>query len=225
VTVALKLKAAGTATKRKGRPKAVKQQGRGFFPLTPAERKAATDRIVAAVGAWPDDEIELLADINSAHRLFEWHLEVKHGEAGRGQVTRIRKGIENCVKLIESHPWIKEIAEPHDLPRLLATVRAHEQWQTARLRERKNRRAKRVRGPTPLEWLIGVELGQIYKKRFRSAATWHRVEDGTPQGSVIYFIEAVTAELNLDCSRALIARALTRLKSVRDSSTAAARRY
>jgi hypothetical protein len=166
--------------------------------------------LIAAVGKRPNDEIELLLDIHNADHVFDWHLEIKDSAAGRARVTNIRKGIEHCLKLIESHPWIKEIAGPYQLSRLLTAVRVHERWQKSVLRERNKRRGKGLREATAVEWLIGVSLAKVYEKRF-GPPTWRRDEDGKPQGPVIDFIEATTAALNLHCSRELIGRALTRL--------------
>jgi hypothetical protein len=215
VTVAVKLKAAGSAARRKARPATIKRQGPRFGLLSYAERRAALDRIIAAVGKRPNDEIELLLDINNADHVFDWHLEIKDSAAGRARVTNIRKGIEHCLKLIESHPWIKEIAGPYQLARLLTAVRVHEQWQKSVLRERDKQRGKGLREATAVEWLIGVSLAKVYEKRFGSP-TWRRDEGGKPQGPVIDFIEATTAAFNLHCSRELIGRALTRLKSMRE---------
>jgi hypothetical protein len=188
-----------------------------FASMSPAERKAAIERIVKATGRSPDDADKLVEDICQADDDYSQTLNVKQAEAQRTHrlLKRIRKGMANSAKLIETDPIIKKIADSYELPRLLEALGNFENWQAMRHRAKKNQ-GKKSRQASAIEWLAGVSLPLVYERRFGAAVVYsRRAGDSVPHGPAVSFIEATLAELGLKYDRHSIGRALTRLRGTR----------
>lgn len=237
MTVRRKIKAAGTTTKRKGRPAIRRKPDAGIAFLT--GRAAAIDRIVKAVGKPPDDKEKLALDIDSAEiqlRIVGLYEGAKATER-HALVRRIRKGIEKYVALINADRLICDdlqdmaggppMGGAPPAEGLLAALRRLEDstGRTATALHSKDNLPpslkrpppKERRRPTGGEWLLGVTLPLVYEKRFGSRITFNRDIDGKPIGPLIDFIQSTTEALGLAYKRETIAKAITRLREIRDS--------
>jgi hypothetical protein len=202
-----RLKASGTE-ERKPRPKAIRRKAGPFVFASPsAERNAAIERIVRAVGREPDNRDSLAKDIDEADIWFVETLFWKRASAGKS-IESIRKALKRVVEVIESDPTLELFFPARELKDMLKQASSMKSWQGMRRRAVKLRRGQNIRQLTPLDWLART-LSQVYERRFGSASTWSWHED-EPRGAVIDFIEAVLKELlESECSRKTISRAFS----------------
>lgn len=196
----------------------------GFASLPPDERKEAIERIIEAAGKEPDDRDRLAADIEGVANDYAETLGWKAASSGETQkrAKRVAESLEQLMKDIDSDPSLKSFIGIDELLPVLKRVLAFAEWQRMRDREKKRRpgdseKKRRKDYPsTPMEWLVGIKLAEIYERRFGDRAKYSRSRvANTPHGPTIFFIEATLAELGLHYDRHSIGRAITALKGVR----------
>jgi len=193
-----------------------RKPGVDFASLPAAERKAAIERIE------PDDRDRLAADIEEAANDYAETLGWKAASSGETQrrTQRIAESLEQLMKDIDADPVLKRFIASDELSPVLKRVLALAYWQKMRDRRKKRRSgdsAKKRRKDypsTPMEWLVGIKLAEIFERRFGIPVKFSR-HGTTPDGPAIFFIEATITELGLHYDRHSIGRALTALKGVR----------
>jgi hypothetical protein len=163
----------------------------------------AVDAIIQSAGKEPDNRKLLAGDLDRAAAELSDIVFWKKAAAGRARksIKRLRKELDGLSKNIDSDPVLRRFFDTTEIKRLGKQAKYFEQWQERR------RRPKAARQPAPLDWLIR-SLRDIYRIRFGDARRSWRGDK--PEGAVIDFVAAVLAQLDYRCSRATIARALSR---------------
>jgi hypothetical protein len=231
-----KIKAAGTETKRKGRPKGVKPDSAAGYPswIDTSEGAEAIKRIIEATDEKPDDEERLALEIGQAYSLFKIDLYIDEAKTQqrRKLPRRVIVDLERIIKRI-SGDSLSEWLEP-ELLRLVTHIRSLINWQPdhgeriaralnlylyktnapdEKAGSRPAMRQPRPRNPSPLE-LLAVSLVGVYARRFNSEVEFGPGDDDEPRGAVIRFVKATMAELGLSQYKpGSIARAVTNWRS------------
>jgi hypothetical protein len=200
------------------------------------KRAAAINRILKAVGEVPtNNEIRLATDIYEAYIRAIVVLDPLEISRGAGRLEKLRRIVEAIKKLdtlVASDFFISATINKVDTPfgmppikRMLLDAdilkneltRFASQWQ----RHKADLwRGLKSRGPSELEWLMGVSFPLVYERHFLRRAGRSRNAKGEPSGPMVRFIEATLKELGLPRKRESIVRAFSRLQRQRDEERA-----
>lgn len=206
-----KIKAAGTGTKRKGRPKGVKPDPRAGWPswIDTSACAEAIKRIIEATNEKPDDEDRLGQEIGQAYRWFRIDLFVDEAKTQqrRKLPRRVIADLERIIERTSGDP-LGEWLEP-ELLRAVRYIRSLIDWQRGDHDERIARALNVYRTnassvtyentnsrASPLE-LLAVALVGIYARRFNSKERFSYSASDEPHGAVIRFVKATMTELGL----------------------------
>jgi hypothetical protein len=195
------------------------------------QRSAAIARILNAVGKTPNSEIELANGIFQA--CIETRCKINSNEGSKAnvrlkKVKRILRGVRKQIAFIGTDPFLSEKIKaahglaPSPINHLFFELQCLES-ELSRLAAEWKRKAKlppalKDRRPSETEWLAGVALPLVYERNFFRRAGRSRGTGGKSSGPTVRFIAATLREIDVPYSEESIARAMSRLATLRNGS-------
>jgi hypothetical protein len=193
-------------------------------PVTTVDERAL-GRILTAVGnkfiPASLDRVDLWNAIEKAAKAKENFDRFKSGPRTRALIkamNRIGKAADALTKIVkENGDAAQLIAEklPDALTIVQQIIDCSVVWESGLNESNKNLRTKYDRIPSSREWLVGVELPNIFEEFFGRKAARSR-NDGKPAGPTVRFISAVMDEIDCASNSETIIRAMTRYSKLRN---------
>ena len=197
------------------------------------QRATVIGRILKAVGKSPNKEVDLATSIYHACVEARAALDPHEGSKASNRlrkVKRILRAIQKQVDFVSADAYLSQNIKdaygiaPKPIILLLFELRSlgeNLSWLAKRWREKTDLPPSlKDRRPSELEWLAGVALPLVYERYFRRRAGRSRNAAGEVGGPAVRFIEATLKELGVEYSPELIARAFTRLTTLRNDRRA-----
>jgi hypothetical protein len=196
-----------------------------------AQRTAAIDRIVKAVGTVPDSEESLATDIYRAFSEESAARDPLEGFKAKARLAKVQEIIEAADRLdtlITADPYISarllnwttknplEPTTPFEIPPIgLRALSLRDELALVAKNWLNKADLPAKRRPSELEWLAGVSLPLVYERHFRHRAGRSRNAKGEPSGPTVKFVEATLREAGVPCKPETIVRAFGRLAKQR----------
>jgi hypothetical protein len=208
------VKAAGTATPKRGKTIKPKGVAATVFARPSKEREAAIERIVKAAGMEPDNRDKLAVDIERAQLQF-----ALLSRAEKDSIKRIYRDLERLAEVINAIPAAKEAIKKFiDFDGASAALRVIKPMPNVSVGRIMVGMTPKRREPSTVEWFVGYLLAFVFEERFGVRAKYSDRQH--PKGAYISFSGAVLAELGLHVDREIIARGFTRLSKDRNKRRA-----